>query len=450
MNHSPLPPWPFIPFGDPAIDELRIVAARGHYLYTDTGRRILDASAGAAVGNIGWGRPEVASAISASLGASGYVLPTFITAEREKLVTLLREHWLPEPLTQVSFMGSGSEAVDAAVRLARQYQLACGHSDRWKVIGRDVSYHGTALSGLAVGGHSARRAAFEPMLMDLPRAPACYCLRCPMGKQPGTCATECADALEQLICSEGADTIAAFIAEPIVGASGGALVPPEEYWPKIASICRKYGVLLIADEVMTGFGRTGTRFAVDHWNIVPDILVMGKGLSGGYFPISALATSADFCQRFIDGGQQPMYHTYDAHPAACAAAARVLEILQTEDMLARVAAIAPRMQAKMLRLQAHPHVAEVRGRGLLFAVEVVRDPRSLQPYPADAGVTMSIVRACLARDCFVYFGGNGEVRDIILVAPHFTITEPEIDVIVETLFAAIDEVCGQVDGVSGE
>ncbi len=442
MRSPACPPWPFVPFGDPDIDGLRIVGLEGHYLVTDTGRRILDASAGAAVGNIGWGRPEIAEAVSSSLGAAGYVLPPFLSAERERLVERLRANWLPEPLSNVSFMGSGSEAVDSAVRLARQYQVASGQPGRWKVIGRDVSYHGTSLSALAVGGHVARREPFEPMLMDLPKSPACYCLRCPVGKRPETCRTECADALEAVILAEGAQSIAACIVEPIVGASGGVLVPPDDYLPKIAATCRRYGILLIADEVMTGFGRTGEPFAVNHWGVVPDILVMGKGLSGGYFPISALATSADFCQRLVAGGQRPMYHTYDAHPSGCAAAEKVLEIIEAEGLLAEVAKLAPLMEEKMQRLDKHPHVAQVRGRGLLYAIEVVRSRSTLERYPAAAGVTQRVVKACLKRDCFVYFGGNGEVRDILLIAPHFTITAAEIDVIVDTLTVALDEVCG--------
>ncbi len=445
MISSASPPWPFVPLGDPDIDNLRIVALEGHYLVTDTGRRILDASAGAAVGNIGWGRPEIAEAMSSSLGAAGYVLPPFPSVERERLVERLRANWLPEPLRNVSFMGSGSEAVDSAVRLARQYQVASGQPGRWKVIGRDVSYHGTSLSALAVGGHLARRDAFKPMLMDLPKAPACYCLRCPMGKRRKSCRTECADALEEVILAEGAGSIAACIVEPIVGASGGALVPPDDYLPKIAATCRRYGILLIADEVMTGFGRTGEPFAVNHWGVVPDLLVMGKGLSGGYFPISAVATSAEFCQRLVAGGQRPMYHTYDAHPAGCAAADKVLEIIETEGLLAEVSRLSPVMEQKMQRLSGHPHVAQVRGRGLLYAIEVVRNRATLERYPAAEGVTQRLVKACLQRDCFVYFGGTGEVRDILLLAPHFTITAAELDVIVDTLMAALDEGCGGLE-----
>lgn len=433
--------WPYIPFGVAQIDKLKIVKAEGVYLYTESGQKILDASAGAAVGNIGWGRSEVAEAAAKSMTNISYTLPPFHTEEREELVTLLRDHWLPGDLTKVSFMGSGSEAVDNAVRLARQYQLACGRPDRWKVIGRDISYHGTSLAGLSVGGHAGRRREFEPMLMDVPHIAACYCLRCPLGKKLASCRTECADELEKTIAQEGEDTIAAFIAEPIVGASGGALVPPDDYWPKIAEICRRHNILLIADEVMTGFGRTGKRFGVDHWEITPDILVLGKGLSGGYATISAVATSEAFCQRLSDAGMQAMYHTYGAHPAACATSAKVLEILQREHLSDRVADMSGLFEKKIRRLEAHPHVAQVRGKGFLYAVEIVKNCDTLELYPQTDAITVNIVKACLHRNCFVYFGGTGDVRDIILIAPHFIISEAEMDVIVETIWDALNEVC---------
>lgn len=433
--------WPYVPFGVEQIDTLKITKAEGSYLYTVDGQKILDASAGAIVGNIGWGRAEVAEAAAEAMTGKGYILPPFWTEEREQLVAILREHWLPGDLSKVSFMGSGSEAVDNAVRLARQYQLAKGRPSRWKVVGRDISYHGTSLAGLSVGGHAGRRREFEPMLMDVPHAAACYCLRCPFGKQPAQCAYECADDLEVIIEREGADTIAAFIAEPIVGASGGVLVPPDGYWPKIASICNKHDILFIADEVMTGFGRTGKKFAVEHWDVTPDILVLGKGLSGGYATVSAVATSDAFCQQLIDAGTQPMYHTYGAHPAACAASAKVLEIMQREKLLERVADMSAYFEKSMAQLQKHPHVAEVRGKGFFYALEIVKNRDTLEHYPQENSIALQLVQACLKRDCFVYFGGTGVVRDIIMIAPHFTIKKAEIDVIVSIVKEALDEVC---------
>ena len=226
-----------------------------------------------------------------------------------------------------------------------------------------------------------------------------------------------------------------------MGGSGGALVPPDNYWPKIAEICRRHDIVLIADEVLTGFGRTGKRFAIEHWGVTPDLLVLGKGLSGGYAMLSGVATSDAFCDRLTDAGIQPMYHTYGAHPAACAASVKVLEIFRREKLMDRITALSGTFEAKMRQLEAHPNVAEVRGRGYLYAIEVVKDRETLTRYPQAEMVTMRLAMACLERNCSVFPGGTGEVRDILQIAPPFTISEAEMDVIVDTLEAALDEVC---------
>ena len=439
INHKQ---WPFVPVNNKSFDELQIVSAKGSYIYTSENKKLLDASAGAAVGNIGWGRKSVAEASSKSLQSLTYALPPFATPERLELVELLINDWLPEGLNKVSFFGSGSEAADTSIRLARQYQLSKGRSSRWKVIGRDVSYNGTSLATLAVGGHASRRAGFEPLLLDMPHASACYCLRCPMGKTYPNCKIDCATNLEEIILKEGADTIAAFIAEPIIGTSGGAIVPPDEYWPKIAQICKKYDVLLIADEILTGFGRTGKKFAVDHWNIKPDILLLGKGLSGGYAPMSAVVATTEITDSLQNAGIMAMYHTYGGHPASCAAAIEVLKILKREKLIERVSRLGPIFHEKLQTLTSKKNVAELRGKGFLYAIELVKDRDNLRHYPKEDGITFKIVDACVKRGVFVYFGGTGEVRDIICLAPPYIIDEEQMDRIVSVLSDSIDEICG--------
>lgn len=442
MSHIKEGLWPFVPVNNKAFDELEIVRADGAYIYTSDGKKILDASAGAVVGNIGWGREEVAQACYKSLTELTFALPPFATPDRLKLVNLLVNEWLPEGLTKISFFGSGSEAADTAIRLARQYQVAKGQDKRWKVIGRDTSYHGTSIATLAVGGHNSRRKDFEPLLIDMPHAPACYCLRCPMKKEYPSCDVACARELETTIEKEGADTVAAFIVEPIVGTSGGSLVPPDEYWPVIVDICKRHEILLIADEILTGFGRTGMKFAVDHWNIKPDILLLGKGLSGGYAPISAVVTTEEITNTLHLAGKKAMYHTYGGHPSSCAAAAKVLEIIKRENLIERVAELGPVLEKKLNKLLSNAHVAEVRGRGFFYSIEVVEDSETLQCYPESDNITFKIVDACVKRGVFVYFGGTGKARDIICVAPAFNILESQMDEIVDVLSAAIDEVCG--------
>ena len=301
------------------------------------------------------------------------MVPPFVTTSRARLTERLLDRWLPPGLTRVAFTCGGSESVDAAVRLARSHHLAAGRTGRYKVIGRELSYHGTTLATLAVGGHGKRRAGFEPLLLPQPKAPACYCFRCPLEKTYPECEVACADAIEETILREGPDTISAFIAEPIGGSTAGALVPPDEYWPRVAEICRRHGVLVIADEVMTGYGRTGKKFGVDHWGVVPDILIGGKGLTGGYAPMGAVIATEEVVEPIIAAGEELMFYTYSAHPACCAVADKVLEILEREQLVERAAAMGRVLRDRLERLASHPNVADIRGRGLLHAVELVRD-----------------------------------------------------------------------------
>ena len=436
--------WPFVPLGNKVFDSLEIVSAKGAYLYPRNGPKILDASAGAAVGNIGWGRQEVADVAAASLAELTYTLPPIATRDRLALADRLVRDWLPGDMPGISFFGSGSEANEAAMRIARQYHLACGRESRWKIIGRDVSYNGTSLATLAVGGHDSRRKGFEPMAQKMPHADACYCLRCPLNKTYPSCEVACATGLEALIEAEGADTIAGFLAEPIVGTSGGALVPPDEYWPTIAAICKRHDIVLITDEVLTGFGRTGARMAIDHWNIEPDIIVLGKGMSGGYAAMSAIATKKHIPEAMSAAGIAPMFHTYSGHPTQCAAANKVLEIMDRENLIERVQELGPVLGEKLKVLQDHPNVVDVRGRGFLHALEIVKDKDSLEMFPLEDAVTFKMMAATAARGVFTYFGGTGTVRDIICIAPPFIIGEDEMDMIVAALDGALTEVCSLV------
>jgi adenosylmethionine-8-amino-7-oxononanoate aminotransferase len=431
---------------------LKIQRAEGAYFFTEDGSPILDAAGGAIVVNVGQGRPEVADAVARELRRVSYVVPPFATDSRLRLTERLLERWLPEDLTRVLYTSGGSESVDAALRLARQHHVAAGRPERWKVIARDVSYHGATLSTLAVGGHTARREVMGPLLVQSPKTPACYCLRCPLGKTYPSCGVGCVDEIERAIRDEGPETVAAVIAEPIVGSSGGALVPPEEYWTRLAEICRRHGVLLIADEVMTGFGRTGKRFAIEHFGVTPDILVGGKGLAGGYAPMGGVFASDAVVEPLVEAGDEVMFYTFGAHPAACAAADAVLEIMEREDLVRRAAETGEALRKRLSELEAHPHVAEIRGRGLLQAVELVRDRATLEPFPRSARLTQRIVASGLRRGVFFYPGGTGEVRDIIALGrdiialgPPLIIGDDEVEQIAATLHAAIDEAIERVE-----
>ncbi len=432
---------PLIPRG---AAPLAIERAEGCYLHTSDGRRILDAAGGAIVVNIGHGRREVAEAAARGLEQASYLVPPFATESRVRLVERLLDGWVPAGLSRVAFTSGGSESMDAAIRLARQHHVSAGRPERWKVIGRDLSYHGTTLATLAIGGHSKRRAGFEPWLTELPKAPACYCLRCPLGRRYPECAVACVDEIERLIEREGPETVAAVVAEPIVGSTAGALVPPDEYWPRLAEICRRHGVLLIADEVMTGFGRTGRNFAVDHWGVVPDLLVSGKGLTGGYAPMGAIFASDEVVAPIAARGDELMFFTYSAHPASCAVADKVLEILERESLVERAAEMGERLLERLAPLAAHPNVAEVRGRGLLLGIELVADRDTLEPFPAEARLTNKIVAAGLAEGVFFYPGGCDPARDVITLGPPFVIGREEVEQIGKTLEAALESALSRI------
>jgi adenosylmethionine-8-amino-7-oxononanoate aminotransferase len=233
--------------------------------------------------------------------------------------------------------------------------------------------------------------------------------------------------------------VAAFIAEPVVGSTGGALAPPAEYWPRVAEICRKHDVLLIADEVMSGFGRTGRRFALDHWNVTPDILVGGKGLSSGYAPIGGVFATDEVLAPIAAAGHDFMFFTYGSHPSACAVADKVLEIVEREDLVRRAAELGEQLHKALAPLERHPHVGEIRGLGLLRAVELVRDRDSLEPFPLEARITQRVVGAGLRHGVFFYPGGSDPARDVVVLGPPFTIGPDEIEKIAQALERAIDE-----------
>jgi adenosylmethionine-8-amino-7-oxononanoate aminotransferase len=267
-----------------------------------------------------------------------------------------------------------------------------------------------------------------------------------LGKHYPDCALACATELEQFIEREGADSIAAFVAEPIIGSTAGAVVPPDEYWPTIADICRRYEILLIADEVMTGFGRTGRRFAVEHWKVPPDILVGGKGLAGGYAPMGAVFAREEVVAPIAARGDELMFYTFSAHPACCAAADTVLDIMEREHLVDRAAEIGRKLRRRLAALESHPNVAEIRGRGLLLGVELVKDRDTLEPFPETDRLPLKVVMAGLAEGVFFYPGGCDPARDVILLGPPFIIEDEHIEQIVTSLATAIDAAVGRAAG----
>ena len=430
----------FVPHSVP----LQVARAEGAYLYTPEGRSILDAAGGAIVANIGYGQEEIAEVAAETLKDIGYILPIWATPQKVALLARLRESWLPAGLTRASIVSGGSESVDAAVRLARQHHVWAGRPERWKVIGTDLSYHGVTLSGLSVGHHAPRRVGMEPLLYDMPKAPAPYSLEESTGHAETSFLQKAADLAEQTILEAGPETVAAFIAEPITGSAGGAVVPPEGYWQRLAEICRSYGVLLIADEVMTGFGRTGKRFGLEHEGVTPDIMVSGKGLSGGYAPAGGVFATEEVVAPLTEAKQDLMFYTFAAHPLVCAIADKVLEIMERERLVERAATMGAKLRERLKAIEEHPNVAEVRGRGLMLGVEFVRDKETLERFPKEARFAAKVVAAGVERGVFFYPAGSGPVHDAIMMGPPFIITEGDIDLMVDTLRAAIDDAVAAV------
>lgn len=437
MNSSSEVPWPFIP----TVRNLMIVRAEGAYLESADGRRILDAAGGAIVVNVGHGRACIAEAVAEATATATYVVPPWLTPSRAALVKRLRADWLPASLGRIHLACGGSEGVESAMKIALQYQAARGELRRTAIIGRDVSYHGTTLATTAVGGHEARKKGLAHVLMDYPRVATPYPLRCPLGPHHADAGAFYVSALETLLEKLGPENVAAFLAEPITGSSGGAIVPPDDYWSGVRALCDEHGILLIMDEVMTGFGRTGKCFGYQHWDIEPDLLVAGKGLAGGYAPIVGIFARNDIAETIAAADMNVMFHTFGAHPAACAAATEVLRILSDEHLVARAEQMGDLLRARLEeRFAQHPNVAEIRGRGLLQALEIVADRDTLEPFPATAEITNRVVGAALRKGVFFYGGGTGVIRDIICLGPPFIIDETDIDRMVSVLGEALDEV----------
>jgi adenosylmethionine-8-amino-7-oxononanoate aminotransferase len=388
------------------------VGGSGSWLHTADGGRILDGAAGAIVGNIGWGRAEVADAAREAMAGGGYVVPLWPTPWRLELRDRLVHDWLPEGFDHVFFTSGGSESTDSALRLARAYQVAMGRPDRWKIVGRHPSYHGMTLATMAAASHSVRQKGYEPMLLPFPHVP-----------------WDDPEQVLKVIEQEDPGTIAGFIAEPMMGAAGACLTASDEYWRTVTDICHQHDIVLIADEVMTGYGRTGLTWGHQHFPFEPDVVVGGKGLGGGYVPMGAVAARGRVAEALRGSGF--MYFTFTGNDGSCAAASKVLEILQREQLVERSRVMGEVLGARLhAAFDDHPAVVEVRGRGLFYGIEidVSRD---------------AVVAAALERGLWVYPAGSGPVAEAVMVAPPFVVTDDEIDIIVGTLQASLDAVAGR-------
>lgn len=429
------------------------VAGEGVYLIDAAGKRYLDASGGAAVSCLGHGHPDVLAAMHAQIDKLAYAHTGFFTSEpAEQLADHLAAN-APAGLTNVYFVSGGSEAMEAALKLARQHCVERGEPERSLFIGRRQSYHGNTLGALAVGGNEWRRRQFAPLLIDVLRVSACYAYR-----DQGRSETEAQytqrllDELDATIVAAGPQRVLAFCAETVVGATLGAVPPTAGYFQGVRQICDRHGVLWIADEVMCGMGRTGTLHAVEQEGrsdeTTPDLMAIAKGLGGGYQPIGAVLAHERVIAPLRDGsGMFQHGHTYLGHPTACAAALAVQRVIERDGLLAKVRARGEQLMAALRgRFEGHPHVGDIRGRGLFVGIELVQDRASKASFDPAKKLHALVKARSFANGLLCYpMGGtiDGQHGDHVLLAPPFIVSGAEVQTIVDRLAVSIDEALAQ-------
>jgi adenosylmethionine-8-amino-7-oxononanoate aminotransferase len=420
------------------------VGGKGVELFDRDGKSYIDASGGAAVSCLGHGHPDVLAALHEQLDRLAYAHTGFFTTEvAEQLADRLIED-APAGLDHVYLVSGGSEAVEAALKMARQYFVETGQPQRRHIIARRQSFHGNTLGALAAGGNQWRRAQFKPLLIETHHIDPCYAYRLRHDGEPDDAyAARAAQELEDKILELGADQVMAFVAETVVGATAGAVPPVGDYFKRIRAICDRHGVLLILDEVMCGMGRTGTLHACEQDGIAPDLMTIAKGLGGGYQPIGAVLLSKAIFEAFSQGsGFFQHGHTYMGHPLAAAAGLAVQEVIRRDGLLAKVVAMGDYFDRRLHeRFANHHHVGDIRGRGLFRGIEFVNERASKQPFSPEQKLNARIKREAMARGLVVYpMGGtiDGARGDHVLLAPPFIVKEEHVDAIVERFGDSVD------------
>ena len=417
-----------------------IVRGSGVYLYDDEGNRYIDGSGGsAAVTAIGHGVPEVIEAITDQVSRLAYA-PThaFTTDAVENCARIIIEEFAPEGFGKVWFVSGGSEATENAVKMALQYHRERGNGSRHLIIGRRSSFHGATIAALALGGNAGRRRPFSAILPPAEHISPCHPYRCRASSACPECDLSCADDLEFTIRQIGADNVAAFIAEPVVGATLGAVPATPGYFQRIREICDRYGILFIADEVMTGFGRTGRPWGLDHWGVIPDLIVCAKGISGGYAPLGAVLAKPEFVGEVRSrSGSFVIGHTSSGNPMSCAAGAAVLRYTLDNGLIENAATVGRYFKERLVDLaRRHDIIGDVRGLGLLLGIELVRDRVTKEPFPPAWGVARRVGSATLERGMVSYPGGgtaDGVAGDHLLYAPPLIINREQTDEMVRIL-----------------
>ncbi len=427
------------------------VAARGEgsWIFTADGRRLLDASGQAAVVSIGHGVAEIGRAMAEQASQIAFAHTSqFHSEAAEKLASRLLQ-LAPKNFRdggRVYFTSGGSEATETAIKLARQYYLERGEASRFRVVSRRQSYHGSTLGAMSVSGNVGRRAPYAPLIAEWGHVAPCFCYHCPFGLSFPECGVVCSEDLELFLAAGGAASVdvAAFIFESVVGATLGAAAAVPGYAARVAEICRARGILLIADEIMSGMGRTGKPFAVEHWDVAPDMILVGKGIASGYAPLGAVLVAPHVVEAF-ERGSGAFQHgfTYQAHPVATAAGNAVLDFIEARALFERVNVVAKDLRARLEPLAEHRNVGEIRGMGLLIGIEFVADKATREPFAREMNVAERVRAAGLELGVLTYPSQgcvDGVRGDHVLLAPPFVLTEDESEILARSLSAAASRV----------
>ncbi len=423
-----------------------IVRGEGCWLWDEEGRPYLDACGGAFVANLGHGLSAVGDAMADQARRVAYVNGTAFTHEASETFATELAARLPAELRRVYPLGSGSEAVEAALKCARQYWAELGRPSKHRLIALTPSYHGNTLLALSASAREHYRTLYSGWLVDVARVPAPYAYRCDCQGAEPLCPACSGEALERTILELGADSVAAFIAEPVGGSSTGAAVPPPDYFRRVREICTRHDVLFVADEVLTGAGRTGTFTAIEQFGVTPDLMTLGKGIGGGYAPLSALVATDRIARALADGSGGLVHaQTFSHHPVLCAGGVAALRYLSEHRLVERSAAMGRVLHCELERLRTLPHVGDVRGRGLLAGVEFVADTVTRTPFPRSRGFAEGFAAAALAEGLVVWPNvgqADGSNGDLVMIAPPFVINEAEIGEIVARFSRALERTVG--------
>lgn len=417
----------------------KIARAEGIYLYDETGKRYIDGSGGPLVVNVGHGRAEIVQAMSQQAQTAAYIHATMFTSAALEEFAAELAPIVPLPQARFFFLSSGSEVVEGAMKLARQIQLARGESERSLIISRRQSFHGLTLGALSVTGQPPLRNPYQDMILPGVHVDPAYPYR------DARSGEELAAQLEETILRQGVQRVAAFLAEPIAGAGLGAVVPPDDYWPAIRAVCDRYGVLLIADEVLVGLGRTGRWWGINHWSVTPDILITAKGLAGGYFPLGCIAAqNRDVDLIYQKLGDFNHGGTFSHHAVGAAAGLATLKIIQREKLVERAAVMGEKLGQMLDQTFAdHPQVGNIRGRGLFWGLELVSDKTTKAPFPVEQKLAPTIWQAAFDLGLSLYYAqgcADGRNGDVILIGPPLIVTEAQLEEIVTLLQQALQQV----------